>query len=136
MPRRYRTARSVTVAILLLCAGCASSPLATARTSYAAARAVYDAAEERYRAEQEACVASDPQPDPCVAEVRQRWAPARKPADALRSALVALVDSLRVYDALSGAGRAPDPSAVQKAVREALDAAEALSEALASQGVR
>lgn len=120
-------------ALLLLCAGCAS-PLASARASYTAARAVYDAAEVQYRAEQEVCIASDPHPEPCVTEVRQRWAPARQAADALRSALVALAGSLRVYDALAAAGRAPDPTAVQKRVSEALDAAQAMSEALA--GIR
>ena len=109
--------------------------MAGARTSYAAARAVYDAAEARYRAEQDVCLNTLPEPESCVASVRARWSEARRAADALRLALVAAAGSLAVQDALSAAGGTPDPSALQKAAREALDAAEALSRALASMGV-
>lgn len=120
--------------LLLLCLGCAS-PLSGARISYAAARAVYDAAEGRYKAEQEACLASSEPPEPCVAAVRERWRPLRKPADALRSLLIAFAGSLTAYDALSKAGRTSDPSTLTDASRRALKAAEALASALSTMGV-
>ena len=107
-----------------ICLGCAS-PLGSARVSYGAARSVYDAGLHRYRAEQEACL-DLPAPEPCVAGVRARWIPARKAADALRSALVALGASVALYGALGGTGRGPTPEEVQKRVLEALDAAETL----------
>lgn len=107
-----------------LCLGCAS-PLAAARVSYGAARSLYDAGVGRYRAEQEACL-DLPAPEPCVAGVRSRWAPARKAADALRAALIALGTSISLYDALRGSGQAPSPAEVQKLVQEALGAVQAL----------
>lgn len=101
-----------------------------ARASYAAARTAYDTSLAQYKAEQEACLSEPPPPDPCVAAVREKWKPVRKGTEALRAALTALAGALGLYDALSSAGRTPDPATVQKAASAALDAAEALSRSL------
>lgn len=114
----------VCAAAALSLTGCASAA-APARASYDAARSVYDAVLVRYRAAQEACL-DVAAPAPCISDVRTRWAPTRKPADALRAALVALGAAVGLYDAFKGTGRAPTPADVQKLALEAVAAAEAL----------
>lgn len=129
--------RPILLALLLLCAGCAS-PLAAARTSYAAARSLYDTAEPqieaRYEREQIACLEPPTAPDSCVADVRRRWALVKRAANALHASLLAAGASLGAYDALSSGGRAPAPADVLKALDGALDAAEALSRAVRALG--
>lgn len=127
--------RSLLLAFLLSLAGCAPS-LVDARHAVNAASELYDTTERplvrRYEAEQLSCFEGALQSEPCIAEVRARWAPVRAAAEAFYQTLVAAQAAVGAAEAGAALGRAPSVGQVLAVVLEAIDAAEALRRAVAT----
>ena len=114
--------------------GCGPS-LAPARTAVDATTALYNstkgAVEAQYEQEQLACLGeTKPPPETCVAQVRAAWRPAKDAEAAFYRALLLAQHAVGIAEAGSAVGRRPDVAQVMAAVFAAVQAGEALRDAV------
>lgn len=117
--------------------GCGS--LAPARTAVDATVAVYNATkgaveqqyEQQYEQAQLACLeAPQTPPETCVAQVRAAWKPAKNAEVAFYRALLLAQHAVGIAEAGSAVGKRPDLPQVMAAVAAAIQAGEALRDAV------